>query len=129
MTNKDCTGIITATPVKGRESIAPPIKDINRWPAIILAVSRKVKAKGRIKFLNSSTRAINLTNPRGVPLGTKWHRKSEKDFTQPKTTTPTQKEKDRGKFLVRCEVIENRCGNKDKKFIEKISIKIEPIKR
>jgi hypothetical protein len=47
------------------------IKDINRCPAIILAVSRKVKAKGRIKFLKTSTITIKLIKKIGVPRGIK----------------------------------------------------------
>lgn len=51
------------------------IKAIKRWPAIIFAVSRKVKAKGRIKFLNSSTITIKLIRNIGVPNGIKCERK------------------------------------------------------
>lgn len=55
----------------GRDSTAPPISLIKRWPAIILAVSRKVRAIGRIKFLITSMRTINLIRPTGVPVGIK----------------------------------------------------------
>jgi hypothetical protein len=48
------------------------IKDINKCPAIMLAVSRKVNAKGRIKLLNTSTTTINLIKKTGVPKGIKW---------------------------------------------------------
>jgi len=47
----------------------PPINDIRRWPAIMLAVSRKVKAIGRIKLLKISTKIMNLMRKVGVPVG------------------------------------------------------------
>ena len=77
---------------KGNLIKAPPIKDINKWPAIMLAVSRKVKAKGRIKLLKISTKIIKLTKPRGVPDGTKWAKKFFNDKTHLKKIIPTQKE-------------------------------------
>ena len=54
----------------------PPIKDIRRWPAIMLAVSRKVSAMGRIKLLKISTKIMNLIRKVGVPVGIRWHKKS-----------------------------------------------------
>lgn len=70
-TSKDCTEAPTANPRGGRVRAAPPIRDINRCPAIILAVNRNVKAKGRIKFLRISTIDIKLIRPTGVPFGTR----------------------------------------------------------
>lgn len=65
----------------GNVNIAPPIRDSNKCPAIMFAVSRNVRAIGRIKFLSSSTIDINLNSPVGVPVGTRCLRKSMKDFT------------------------------------------------
>lgn len=70
----------------------PPIKDINKWPAIILAVSRKVKARGRMKFLRSSTNTIKLIKATGVPTGIKWVKKDDKDLTHLKIIIPNQRE-------------------------------------
>ena len=52
-----------------------PISDIKRCPAIMLAVSRNVRANGRIRFLKISTITMNLIRAIGVPVGIKWHRK------------------------------------------------------
>jgi hypothetical protein len=57
--------------LNGRKIKKSPIKDISKCPAIRLAVSRKVKAKGRIIFLKISTKIINLISPKGVPVGTR----------------------------------------------------------
>ncbi len=71
---------------------APPIKDINKWPAIILAVRRKVRARGRIRFLKTSTITIKLISITGVPTGIKWAKKCFKELTQLKIIIPIQKE-------------------------------------
>lgn len=82
----------------------------------MLAVRRKVKAKGRIKFLKSSTKTIKLIRPTGVPLGTKWARKYFKETTHLKIITPNQKENEQGKVISIWEVTEKIKGNKAKKF-------------
>lgn len=48
------------------------IKEINRCPAIILAVRRIVKVQGRIKFLIDSIRTIKGINILGVLWGIIW---------------------------------------------------------
>jgi len=47
-------------------------KDNNKWPAIILAVSRTDSVIGRIIFLIVSIKIINIVSSIGVPMGSKW---------------------------------------------------------
>lgn len=77
--------------LKGKEIKKPPIRDINKWPAIIFAVNRKVKAIGRIKFLSNSTITIKLIRKTGVPVGIRWAKKCLTELTKQKTIIPTQK--------------------------------------
>jgi hypothetical protein len=46
-----------------------PRRDISRWPAIILAVSRTERVMGRMRFLISSIITIRGSRRRGVPCG------------------------------------------------------------
>lgn len=52
-----------------------PINVSNKCPAIILAVNRIVKVKGRITFLIISIKTINGWSIGGVPFGNKWLKK------------------------------------------------------
>ena len=47
-----------------------------RWPAVMLAVIRKARVRGRRRILTSSIRVINGASQRGVEAG----RKDEKKF-------------------------------------------------
>lgn len=85
-----------------------PIKDINKWPAIMFAVNRKVKAKGRIIFLISSTNTIKLISKNGVPEGIKWDKKLKIKLNHKKNITANQKEKDKGKVTNKWEVEEKK---------------------
>lgn len=49
-----------------------PNKDNNKWPAIIFAVKRIAKVKGRIISLMVSIITIKDINKKGVPWGVKW---------------------------------------------------------
>lgn len=49
-----------------------PKRDNNKWPAIILAVSRIDKVIGRIISLIDSIITINGINRAGVPWGVRW---------------------------------------------------------
>lgn len=62
------------SPIK-EEAIEGPVfpkRVINKWPAIILAVSRTAKVPGRITFLIVSMHTIKGIKMPGVPWGTKW---------------------------------------------------------
>ena len=48
------------------------IKDITICPALILAINRTVKVKGRIRILTVSTKMRNGTKAEGAPAGAKW---------------------------------------------------------
>lgn len=128
-TNIICTEEPTKSPMKGRPIKNPPIKDINKWPAIILAVKRKVKAIGRIKFLSNSTNTINLIRAIGVPAGIRWFKKSTNDFNQLKLMIATQKVKAKGKVNNKWEVTEKIKGNKAIKLYKANNINAEPKKR
>ena len=70
-TSKVCVMIPIIENKKFSFSIIPQIKDMRRWPAIMLAVRRKVSARGRIIFLKTSTITIKLIKKMGVPKGIK----------------------------------------------------------
>lgn len=101
------------------------IRAIIKCPASILAVSRKVKAKGRIRLLNNSTNTIKLIKGVGVPTGIRWDIKYFVKLTKLKKTIENQRKKDKGKVIERCLVKENKWGNKAKKFRIKTKKKIE----
>ena len=44
----------------------------NRCPAVMLAIKRTLRVNGRMRFLTSSIKTINLMSAPGVPFGTKW---------------------------------------------------------
>ncbi len=48
------------------------IKDIIKWPAVMLAIRRTANVNGRIILLISSINTINIIRLNGVPEGTKW---------------------------------------------------------
>lgn len=49
-----------------------PRRFINKWPAIIFALRRILKVRGRIKFLIISIINIKLIKTVGVPVGIEW---------------------------------------------------------
>ena len=57
-----------------RAKAAPPIRCINKWPAVILAVSRTARATGWIKRLIVSIITSIRIKGTGVPCGRKWAR-------------------------------------------------------
>lgn len=48
------------------------MRDIIKWPAVILAINRTAKVKGRIILLINSIKTMNIIRLNGVPLGIKW---------------------------------------------------------
>ena len=59
---------------------------INRCPALILALNRTPRVRGRIRYLTLSIRFNKDKRGRGVPLGDKW---STSVNNQLPITTPT----------------------------------------
>lgn len=100
----------------------PPNRDINKCPAIKLAVNRTQSVIGRIRFLVISIATIKDISALGVPWGTRWMSMWFVLFTQPHIMMAVQEIKDSGRVMVRCEVTENTCGYKATKFITKIEI-------
>lgn len=49
-----------------------PINVINKWPAIMFAISRTERVIGRIMFLIVSIITMNIIKAGGVPNGTRW---------------------------------------------------------
>lgn len=74
----------------------------------MFAVSRKVKAKGRIILLISSTNTIKLINRNGVPDGIKCDKKLKIKLNHKKNIIANQKEKETGKVTNKCEVEEKK---------------------
>jgi len=89
-----------------------PSKDINRCPAIKLAVSRTHKVTGRIILLTSSIKTINIIRTLGVPWGTKWESILLVLLIHPNNIRANQNTKDSGKFKETWEETENTCGYK-----------------
>jgi len=58
-------------------------KDINKCPAVILAINRTDKVIGRISLLIVSIITINIINMNGVPDGTRWENIFFEFLTQP----------------------------------------------
>jgi hypothetical protein len=67
--NKICDKIKSEINKLLREVPDEPRRVIKRWPAIILAVNRMAKVKGRINKLIVSMITIKGINKRGVPWG------------------------------------------------------------
>lgn len=126
---RNCTAEPNSIPLKGRITKKPPTIESNKWPAIIFAVRRKVKAIGRIKFLRSSTNTINLIKKTGVPTGIKWAKKCFIELNQQKKIIPTQKEKEKGKVTSMWEVTEKIKGKRAKKLQKNTKTKIELINK
>ena len=100
-----------------------PKSDINKWPAIKLAVSRTHKVIGRIIFLTSSIITINIIRAGGVPWGTRWDNMWFVFLNQPNNIKVIQNVKERGRVITKCDVGEKIWGYKARKFITRIEIK------
>lgn len=72
-----------------------PTNVIRRWPAIMFAVNRTAKVRGRIRLLIVSINTINIISGVGVPCGTRWASISMVLLNQPNTI----KEIHRGKAM------------------------------
>lgn len=69
-------------------SVAPPIKCISKWPAVMLAVSRTARATGWInRLIVSMITSIGISGT-GVPWGRKWASDDLVLWRKPKMTVP-----------------------------------------
>lgn len=71
--------------------VAPPIRCINRWPAVMLAVSRTASAIGWMKRLIVSMMISMGMSEMGVPCGKKWAKELFSLCRNPKITAPAHK--------------------------------------
>ena len=108
-----------------RANIALPKSVIKRCPAIMLAVSRTHRVMGRIRFLVSSMRTINLIRAMGVPWGTRCASMWFVLLIQPKRLIESQLSMASGRVRVRWEVREKTCGNKAVAFISRMAVNKE----
>lgn len=99
-----------------------PSSDKRRWPAIILAVSRIAKVKGRIISLISSIITINGIKINGVPLGVRCENRSLIKFIILYVIIPNQKDKDIDRQKLICLDAVKIYGNRPMKLLKKISI-------
>ena len=65
------------------------------WPALILAIKRTPKVKGRIKLLIVSIKTRNGTKAEGHPLGARLPKYREGDLKMSETVRETQNPTDR----------------------------------
>jgi hypothetical protein len=96
---------------------ADPKSLINKWPAVMLAVSRTASVIGRIRFLRLSIRTKNGIRAAGVLIGTRWQAILLKVKNQPAIWIPSQNGIDRNKVITKCLVEVNTYGRRPPKFI------------
>lgn len=74
-----------------RARVAPPIRWINKWPAVMLAVSRTARAIGWMNRLIVSMIISMGIRGMGVPCGKKWAREAFVLYRKPVITVPAHK--------------------------------------
>lgn len=105
-----------------RARVAPPIRWMSRWPAVMLAVSRTARAIGWInKLIVSMITSIGI-NGIGVPWGKKCARDALVLCRNPKITVPAHRGIAMPRFIDSCVVGVNEWGNRPSKFVEPMNI-------
>ena len=102
-------------------SVAPPIRWINRCPAVMLAVNRTAKAIGWINRLIVSIIISIGINGVGVPCGRKWASDALVLLRKPVITAPARKGMAMPKFMDSCAVGVNEWGNRPRRFVDPIN--------
>lgn len=74
----------------------------SKWPAIILAVSRIARVRGRMINLIDSIRTMKGMRINGVPCGVRWEKKSLKKNQILNIIIEIHIERDRDKENLRC---------------------------
>ena len=97
-----------------------PRRVINKWPAIILAVSRTARVPGRITFLIVSINTIKGIKTLGVPWGIKWQNIWLVLMIQPYSIKLIHKGRLRVSVNVKWLELVKIYGNKPKKLLNKI---------
>lgn len=98
--------------------VAIPIRCINRWPAVILAVSRTASATGWINRLIVSVITSIGIRKVGVPWGKKWARDAFVLFRKPMMTVPAHRGTAIPIFIESCVVGVNECGSIPRRLVE-----------
>lgn len=79
-----------------------PSRVKSKWPAIMLAVNRIAKVRGRIINLIDSIKTIKGIRIGGVPWGVKWEKKSLKKDQILYRVIEIHKERDRDRENLKC---------------------------
>lgn len=102
--------------------VAPPIKCMRRWPAVILAVSRTANAIGWIKrLIVSIIMSIGISRI-GVPCGRKWANDALVLWRNPVITAPAHRGTAIPKFIDSWVVGVKEWGNRPRRLVEPINI-------
>lgn len=105
-----------------KAKVAPPIKCINRWPAVILAVNRTAKAIGWInKLIVSIITSIGIRG-KGVPWGRKCARDDFVLCRNPVATVAAHRGIAIPRFIDNWVVDVNECGSSPNRLVEPINI-------
>lgn len=112
-----------------KTKVAPPIKCINRCPAVMLAVSRTASAIGWMKRLMVSI-TINMgISEIGVPWGRKWAKEFFSLCRNPRITAPAHRGMAMLRFMDSWVVGVNVCGRRPRRFVEPMNMISETIIR
>lgn len=102
-------------------SVAPPIRWINRCPAVMLAVNRTARAIGWIKrLIVSIITSIGISGV-GVPCGKKWASDALVLLRNPVITAPAHRGMAMPRFIDSCVVGVNEWGNRPSRFVDPIN--------
>lgn len=102
--------------------VAPPIRCISRWPAVMLAVSRTASAIGWMnKLIVSIIISIGMSEI-GVPCGRKWAREFFSLCRKPKITAPAHSGIAMLRFMDSWVVGVNVWGSKPRRLVEPMNI-------
>lgn len=102
--------------------VAPPIRWINRWPAVMFAVSRTARAMGWIKRLIVSIITSMGIRGMGVPWGRKWAKEALGLWRKPKRTAPAHRGIAMPRFMDSWVVAVNVWGRRPRRFVDPIKI-------
>lgn len=108
--------------IEVRTKVAPPIRWIKRWPAVILAVSRTARAMGWIKRLIVSMIISMGIRGRGVPWGRKWASEDLVLWRKPINTVPAHRGIAIPRFMDSCVVGVNVWGRRPRRLVVPMKI-------
>lgn len=101
-----------------RTSVAPPIRWISRWPAVMLAVRRTARAIGWMNRLMVSIIISMGISEIGVPWGRKCANEAFSLWRKPRITAPAHNGIAIAKFVDSCVVGVNVCGRSPRRLVE-----------